>query len=443
MSYDEHDVIVVGGGFAGLTAARELRTAGRRVLILEGRDRLGGRTRTSNFAGTEIELGGAYVHWFQPHVFAELTRYGIPFTVPPEPARWSYVSQGRLHESTVDELMPRMTELFERVFPDTLATLPLPHQPLAVPDAVAAVDHLSMQDRIDDSDLTAEERDLVNAVLATACSAPCSDSALTAMMRWFALPGRSFGLMLEAVGVFGLRTADLVEALVDDARPAVRLSTPVAAIEERDERVTVTTRADETFTAAAVVVAVPLNTLAAIDFSPALAAGKRAEATRGQASRGIKLWAHVRGDVDPLYVMAPDDHPITFVETIELLADGSQLLVAFGPDADRLPPEDEPAVRRAFAELLPDGAEIVAVTGHNWLADEFSRGTWSVFRPGQLTRGLAELQAPHGRVLFAGSDMADGWNGFIDGAIESGLRAGRSVARLLAGPRPAMASTAL
>jgi monoamine oxidase len=82
-SYDEHDVIVVGGGFAGLTAARELRAAGRRVLLLEGRDRLGGRTHTSDFAGAEVELGGAYVHWFQPHVFAELTRYGIAFTRRP------------------------------------------------------------------------------------------------------------------------------------------------------------------------------------------------------------------------------------------------------------------------------------------------------------------------------------------------------------------------
>ena len=269
MSNDEQDVIVVGGGFAGLTAARELRGAARRVLILEGRARLGGRTFTSDFAGTDVELGGAFVHWFQPHVFAELTRYGLHFTPPPEPARWSYISQGRMRDSTAEDLLPRMTALFERVFPDALATLPLPHQPLALADAVAAVDHLSMQDRIDDSDLTAEERDLVNAVLSTACSATCADGALTAMMRWFSLSGWNFGLMLDAVGAYELRTADLVEALVADARPEVRLSTPVAAIQQSGERVTVTARAGEVFTAPAVVVTVPLNTLGAIDFSPA------------------------------------------------------------------------------------------------------------------------------------------------------------------------------
>ena len=437
MSYSEQEVIVVGGGFAGLIAARELRTAGRRVLILEGRGRLGGRTFTSDFAGTEVELGGAHVHWFQPHVFAELTRYGLSFTPPPEPARWSYVSQGRMQDSTVEDLLPRMSELFERVFPDALATLPLPHQPLALADAVAALDHQSMQDRIDDSDLTAEERDLVNAVLSTACSAPCAEGALTAMMRWFSLAGWSFGLMLEAVGAYGLRTADLVAALVADAQPEVRLSTPVAGIEQADEQVTVTARGGEAFTAPAVLVTVPLNTLGAIDFSPALAPEKQAEAARGQASRGVKVWAHVRGDFEPFYVQAPDDQPITFLEVREVLADGSKLLMAFGPDAERMAPDDEPAVRRAVGQLLPGGAEVVAVTGHDWRADEFSRGTWSVFRPGQLSGALAALQAPHGRVVFAGGDVANGWNGFIDGAIESGLWAARSVTQLLEAARPA------
>jgi pseudooxynicotine oxidase len=430
MSYDEQDVIVVGGGLAGLTAARELRYAGRRVLVLEGRDRLGGRAFTSQFAGTEVELGGGFVHWFQPHIFAELTRYGIGFAVPPEPTRWSYISQGQVHHSTVAELAPRVSELFERCFADARATMPLPYQPLAVADAVAALDHLSMQDRLDQGDFTAEERDLLNPTLATSCSAPCADGALTAMMRWFSLPGWDFGLMLDAVGIYPLRTASLVEALAADARPEVRLSTPVAAIEQRNERVTVTARGGETFTASVVVVAVPLNTLGGIEFAPALGSEKRAVADRGQASRGVKLWAHVRGDLEPFFFMAPDDYPITFVVTEKVLDDGGQLLVAFGPDAERLRPGDDREVRRAIGERLPAGVEIVAVTGHDWWRDEFSRGTWSVFRPGQLTV-LPALQARHGRVVFAGSDVADGWNGFMDGAVESGLRAARSVTQLL------------
>ena len=52
-------------------------------------------------------------------------------------------------------------------------------------------------------------------------------------------------------------------------------------------------------------------------------------------------------------------------------------------------------------------------------------------RVGQLTGALAELQRPEGRVLLAGADYANGWAGFIDGAIESGMRAGRQVHALL------------
>lgn len=427
----EQDVIVVGAGLAGLIAARELGHAGQRVLVLEARDRLGGRVYTHQLGDHDVELGGAFVHWFQPHVFAEMTRYGLSHEVPPEPTRWSYLSQGQMRHSTIEDLLPRMEELFARVFGDARDTLPLPHQPLMLAERVAALDHLSVQDRIDDSDLSSEERDLVTAVLGTACSAPCSHVGLTAMMRWFSLPGWSFGLMLDAVGLFPLRTADLVAALVRDGKPELRLSTPVAAIEQRDGQVVVTTRGGKEHSASLAVVAVPLNTLGAVEFSPALDAPKQLAVRQGQAGQGIKLWARVRGELDPFFLMAPDDQPLTFLVTEQVMDDGRQLLVAFGPDAKRLPPGDDEAVRRAIGNLLPAHVQIEEVTGHDWCADEYSRGTWAVLRPGQLVDSLTALQAPHGRVVFASADLANGWNGFIDGAIESGLTAARLGAHLL------------
>ena len=59
----DYDAIVLGAGFAGVTAARELRMNGLRVLLLEARPRIGGRTFTSEVGGHEVELGGAFVHW--------------------------------------------------------------------------------------------------------------------------------------------------------------------------------------------------------------------------------------------------------------------------------------------------------------------------------------------------------------------------------------------
>jgi monoamine oxidase len=62
---------------------------------------------------------------------------------------------------------------------------------------------------------------------------------------------------------------------------------------------------------------------------------------------------------------------------------------------------------------------------HDWTKDPLSRTTWMTRRPGQLTRDLAGLQQPAGVVHFASSDNASLWGGFIDGAIESGLREAR------------------
>lgn len=426
----EQDVVVVGGGLAGLTVARELRHAGLEVVVVEARERLGGRAHTARLGGRDIELGGAHVHWLQPHVFAELTRYGIPYRPLPTPDRLAYWSEGRLNEVTLAEIGPRLAELFQRLFSDARETFPLPYQPFAVPEAVAALDALSIRDRLDATELSTAERDLAGALLGTGTSAPLEDAGLLTMMREFALAGWDFGLWLDANGACSLRTADLVTALVADGDPVVRTSAPVSGIEQHDSTVSVATRDGGRFTSSAAVIAVPLNALGAVSFVPPLGDGKQAVIKAGQASRGVKLWALVSGVDEPVLALAPDSRRITLVTSWELLDDGRQLLFAFGPDAARVPPGDENAVRDTFRELLPPSARIEEVAAHDWWADEYSRGTWGTSRPGQLT-ALPALQAPEGRLVLAGGDIASGWTGTMDGAIESGLTAARTVAGLL------------
>ena len=69
------DVIVVGAGYCGLTAAREAAVAGLKVLLVEARDRIGGRSWSSNINGYPFEMGGTWVTWGQPHVYREISRY--------------------------------------------------------------------------------------------------------------------------------------------------------------------------------------------------------------------------------------------------------------------------------------------------------------------------------------------------------------------------------
>jgi monoamine oxidase len=124
-------------------------------------------------------------------------------------------------------------------------------------------------------------------------------------------------------------------------------------------------------------------------------------------------------------------HPFGYLDTEAIFADGTQLLIGFGVDATRCDAGDLPAVQRQLDEILP-GYSVLAATAHDWLADRFSGGTWAIHRPGWYEHHHAAMQSAEGCVVLAGSDIANGWAGFIDGAIESGLRAGRASARLSA-----------
>jgi monoamine oxidase len=70
-----YDVVVIGAGYCGLTAARNAAIEGLRVLLLEGRDRIGGRSWSSNIGGYPFEMGGTWVHWGQSNVWREILRY--------------------------------------------------------------------------------------------------------------------------------------------------------------------------------------------------------------------------------------------------------------------------------------------------------------------------------------------------------------------------------
>ena len=72
-----YDTIVIGGGFAGVTAAREASLRGLKTLLVEAQPRLGGRTLTLDLAEHQLDVGGTWIGWGQPHVWAEVMRYEL------------------------------------------------------------------------------------------------------------------------------------------------------------------------------------------------------------------------------------------------------------------------------------------------------------------------------------------------------------------------------
>jgi monoamine oxidase len=223
-------------------------------------------------------------------------------------------------------------------------------------------------------------------------------------------------------------TRALLDAIAATAPFERRLNSTVTAVTQRGDRVEVETREAGGFAARAVVVAVPLNALGAIEFTPRLSEDKRRAIALGQASRGIKIFIRARGEPVAHNTVRPH-HPFGYLGTEWVNGDGSQLLIGFGPDAERCDPGDVAALQGQLEAILP-GYEVLDATAHDWLSDEMSRGTWAIHRPGWYEHHHAAMQIPEGRVLLAGSDIANGWAGFIDGAIESGIRAGAWAAAL-------------
>jgi pseudooxynicotine oxidase len=428
-----HDVIVVGAGFAGVTAAREAALRGCSVLLLEARDRIGGRTWSARWDGAQIEYGGAWVHWHQPHTWSEITRAGLAVELGAEAqvAAWYEGDARRL--ATVAERDAIAGRGWDKFVDGVDTALPMPHDPLLAIEELARFDRLTISERLEQLTLSAEEHDVLAAELESLAHAPLDDAGAVSVLRWHALSGYSLALTQFAGGrvTIAAGTGALLAAIAGAAPVKRRLDSAVAAVIRRPDRVEVQTRQGDAYSARAAVVAVPLNALGAIEFSPPLGEPKRQAIALGQASRGIKLFIRARGEARRQNAIRPG-HPFGYLDTELLLADGTQLMIGFGVDSERCDAADLPELQRQLDAILP-GYEALGATAHDWRADEFSRGTWAIHRPGWYEHHHAAMQAPEGRVMLAGSDLADGWAGFIDGAIESGLRAGALAARVSGG----------
>jgi pseudooxynicotine oxidase len=425
-----YDVAVIGGGFAGVTAAREAALRGRSVLLLEARDRLGGRTWSAEWGPAPIEYGGAWVHWHQPHTWSELSRAGLAVTLGDDAEVAGWYVDGERREGTMSERDEIARRGWDAFVDGVQTALPMPHDPLFALAQLSRFDRLTISERLAELELSEEEREVLAAELESLAHAPLDDAGAVSVLRWHALSGYSLALTQFTGGrvTIDRGTGALLSSIAGAAPFERRLGADAVAVTQRDGRVDIETADGDGCAARAVVVAVPVNALGAIEFDRPLSEPKQAAIALGQASRGIKIFIHASGDPVWHNTIRPG-HPFGYLDTEAIFDDGTQLLIGFGIDAERCDAGDLRAVQGQLDEILP-GYRVLAATAHDWLADRFSGGTWAIHRPGWYEHHHAAMQSPEGRVVLAGSDIANGWSGFIDGAIESGLRAGKVAAQI-------------
>ncbi len=441
------DVIVIGGGFAGVTAARDLAQRGLHVTLLEARNRLGGRTFTTKFGQDEIELGGTWIHWTQPYIWIEMMRYGLgisdTWTTPTDRTLW--FADGKVNEKSAEDYGVELAANFKRYFKDCEKVISLPYVTDLARSAIQ-YDHLSAEDRLNQIDFSAQERGLMSPILSMYFLGSAKEGAYTELVRDWTLAGRDMGVLAEAASRYSIQggTAALIDRMVQDGGFEVRLSSAVSQVIQTPTGVTVKTEDGKALHSRFVVVAVPVNTLNSIDFQPKLIEGKRAMASERHPGVGCQVYIRVKGPFTTT-IYAPPSEGLSCVSPWKIDASGGTLLKGYSCNAGvpGFDPHSAKSVQAFLSRYVP-GTEVTETLGYDWVLDPYALGTHCFFKPNQWSRYLSALRQPEGRLFFAGGDIASGWRGYIDGAIESGAltaqvviaaaRASAAPSRVVRGP---------
>lgn len=441
MRHRSVDVAVVGAGLSGLVAAGELRAAGWAVVVVEARDRVGGRVHAHRWRdGTTVDVGGEWVGPGQDRIAALLAEHGLQ-TFPTYAKGANLLEHdGRISEFTginpglsdaelddVDAAQRRLSELASAVDCD---------KPWLTPDA-AKLDHHTMQEWLT-STLTTERGLRFTAGLVRGIWAvhPAQLSLLHALTYTASAGG--FDQLANCEGgaqefrvVGGIH--QLPTRLADQLDAPVELSSPVRRIVVDGDRALVCSER-LTVSCSSVVVTVPPMLAGRIEFDPALPGTREALQQRAPHGTVIKCAARYPRpfwrDAGFNGQVVADTGPVTL--TFDGTTDDATygVLLGFVESDEALRVAGlRPELRRAevlaclAAYFGGEAREPVEYTEKLWIDDPWTRGCYgAAFGPGVWTTVGDTLRTPIGPVHWAGSETGQSWMGYMEGAVESGHR---------------------
>jgi len=458
----EADVAVVGAGLAGLVAARRLLAEGLHPVVIEARDRVGGRLLNEEIGGGKVvEVGGQWIGPTQDRIAALAAELGVATFPTYAEGRDVMVMGGR--RTTYSE--------FARVRPELLRDLSRAVSPLALVDfeqARARLDRMARQvpleapweapkARLWDGQTfatwirrnlrTRAGRTLFELVTEAVWAAEPADVSLLHVL-FYSRSGSGFDSLIGTEGGAqqdrfhggSQRLALLMAEQLGAGR--VRLGCPVRRIEHGGGEVVV--HGDGVaLRARRAIVAVPPTLAGRIAYDPIL------PALRDQLTQRMPQGSVIK-------TMAIYDEPFWRREGLsgQGTSDVGPARVVF----DNSPPDESPGVLLGFLEgrfarhwatrpaaerrqAILDGhaslfgqraARPMGFVERVWADEEWTRGCYGcLMTTGGWTEYGRALRAPIGRLHWAGAETATVWNGYMDGAVQSGERAFEEVARAL------------
>ncbi|XP_004435073.1 PREDICTED: amine oxidase [flavin-containing] A [Ceratotherium simum simum] len=445
------DVVVIGGGISGLSAAKLLAEHEVNVLVLEARDRVGGRTYTvRNEHVNYVDVGGAYVgptqnrilrlskelglETYKVNIKERLVQYVKGKTYPFRgafPPVWNPIAY-----LDYNNLWRTMDNMGKEIPADA---------PWEAPHA-EEWDKMTMKDLIDKICWTKKAREFATLfVNINVTSEPHEVSAL-----WFLWYVKQCGGTTRIFSVtnggqerkFVGGSGQVSERIMDLLGDRVKLEHPVTYVDQSGDNVIVETLNHERYECRYVISAIPPTLTAKIHFRPELPSERNQLIQRLPMGAIIKCMMYYKEafwrkkDYCGCMIIEDEEAPIS-ITLDDTKPDGSlPAIMGFivARKADQLAKLHKETRKRKICELYAkvlgsqEALQPVHYEEKNWCEEQYSGGCYTAyFPPGIMTQYGRVIRQPVGRIYFAGTETATRWSGYMEGAVEAGERAAREV----------------